>query len=63
VAKASPEDLFRAYFDAYQLMGNYCGGGELAIRQELLAIVKTMFRFAGVAGSPDRTPVARTSGT
>lgn len=39
--------LKAAYADAYALMGDYCGGGERAIRQELLAIVDAIFRIAG----------------
>lgn len=38
--------LKAAYAEAYALVGNYCGGGERAIRQELLAIVDAIFRMA-----------------
>jgi hypothetical protein len=36
----SPRDLLAAYAEAYELMGDYCGGGEKLIRTELLAIVR-----------------------
>ena len=31
-------DLLAAYAAAYALMGNYCGGGEQRIREELMAL-------------------------
>jgi len=42
-------ELLRAYRDAYALVGNYCGGGEGSIRQELMAIVSAVFRAVGVS--------------
>ena len=42
-------DLLAAYAAAYLLMGNYCGGGAQRIREELLAIVRAILRYAGVA--------------
>ncbi len=41
-------DLLRAYRDAYSLMGDYCGGGEGRVRQELVAIVIAVFRAVGL---------------
>lgn len=41
-------DLLAAYAAAYRLMGNYCGGGEQRIREELMAIARAIFRWAGV---------------
>jgi hypothetical protein len=41
-------ELRRAYGDAYALMGDYCGGGERSIRNELVSIVNAVFRFAGL---------------
>jgi hypothetical protein len=38
--------LKAGYAQAYALVGNYCGGGERAIRRELLAIVDTIFRIS-----------------
>lgn len=46
---ATPDEVRRAYGDAYARLGNYCGGGVAAIRQELLAIAGAAFRLAGVA--------------
>ena len=46
--QASARDLKRAYADAYSIVGNYCGGGEAAIRQELVALVNAIFRAAGL---------------
>lgn len=46
--------LEEAYKDAYSLVGNYCGGGEKAIRSELLSIVSAIFRAGGV---PRTTPL------
>jgi hypothetical protein len=42
--RASVNDLQRAYKDAYALIGDYCGGGEVKIGQELMAIVNVVFR-------------------
>jgi hypothetical protein len=41
-------DLLAAYAAAYALMGNYCGGGEQRIQAELMAIVRAVFRRAGL---------------
>lgn len=41
-------DLVAAYAAAYALMGNYCGGGEQRIQTELLAIARTIFKYAGL---------------
>jgi hypothetical protein len=41
-------ELKGAYALAYSTMGDYCGGGEEAIRQELLAIVRGTFRSVGI---------------
>jgi hypothetical protein len=46
--QASGRELRRAYGEAYALMGDYCGGGEANIRQELLAIVNAEFQKLGV---------------
>lgn len=41
-------DILAAYAAAYALMGNYCGGGEQRIRNELMAIARAIFRRAGL---------------
>ena len=41
-------DLLAAYAAAYALMGNYSGGGEQRIRNELMAIARAIFRRAGL---------------
>jgi hypothetical protein len=46
--QATGRDLRRAYAEAYSLIGDYCGGGEAKIRQELLAIVNAEFQKLGV---------------
>jgi hypothetical protein len=46
--KVTASDLVRAYKDAYALIGDYCGGGEAKIREELIAIVSAIFRIAGL---------------
>ena len=43
---ATASELLPAYREAYELVGNYSGGGELRIRQELLGIVQAAFRLA-----------------
>lgn len=43
---ASPQDLLSAYREAYELMGDYCGGGAIPIRRELMAVVTATFRAA-----------------
>ncbi len=43
---ASAIELLGAYKEAYELVGNYSGGGEALIRRELLDIVRTVFRLA-----------------
>ena len=45
---ATVTDLKRAYRDAYSIIGDYCGGGEMVIRTELLAIVSAVFRSVGL---------------
>ena len=42
------QELRRAYAEAYRTIGDYCGGGEEHIRQELLAIVNAEFQKLGV---------------
>lgn len=46
--QATANELRRAYGDAYAMMGDYCGGGERSIRQELVSIVGAVFRLAGL---------------
>jgi hypothetical protein len=46
--QASGRELRRAYAEAYALIGDYCGGGERQIRQELMAIVEAEFQQLGV---------------
>jgi hypothetical protein len=41
-------ELRGAYRHAYEMLGNYCGGGEMPIREELMKIVSAVFRSAGV---------------
>jgi len=43
---ATASELLSAYSEAYQLVGDYSGGGEALIRQELLSIVRAAFRLA-----------------
>lgn len=43
---ATANELLSAYREAYQLVGDYSGGGEAVIRQELLEIVKAALRLA-----------------
>jgi hypothetical protein len=43
-----PRSLLGAYRDAYDLVGDYCGGGERMIRRELVAIVEASLRLYGV---------------
>ena len=45
--QAVADDLKAAYRDAYWLMGDYCGGGERRVREELVSIADTVFRWAG----------------
>lgn len=37
-------ELLASYREAYDLIGDYCGGGEKLIREELLSIVRATFR-------------------
>jgi hypothetical protein len=46
---ATAKELLSAYKEAYELVGDYSGGGERLIRQELVAIVSAVFRL-GNAG-------------
>jgi len=41
-------ELRSAYHDAYMMIGDYCGGGEVSIRRELLAVVDATFKSLGV---------------
>lgn len=43
-----PRSLLAAYKDAYDLVGDYCGGGERKIRLELVSIVEASLRIYGV---------------
>ena len=47
----SPDEVRRVYADGVARVGNYCGGGEAAIRQELMALVNATFRLV-VATKP-----------
>jgi hypothetical protein len=40
---ASVAQLRQAYRAAYSLIGDYCGGGEIPVRRELMAIVDAIF--------------------
>jgi len=40
----TPRSLLDAYREAYDLVGDYCGGGELMIKRELVGIVKGTLR-------------------
>ena len=44
----TPRDLLRAYEDAYDLIDDYCGGGALAVKRELVAIVEATLRCYGL---------------
>jgi hypothetical protein len=46
--QATGQELRRAYAEAYRMIGDYCGGGEAKIRNELLAIVDAEFQKLGV---------------
>jgi hypothetical protein len=37
-------ELLEAYTEAYDVIGDYCGGGERLIQRELLAIVRATFK-------------------
>lgn len=39
--------VIEAYGDAYEMLGDYCGGGEGGITQELMAIVRATLRQSG----------------
>jgi hypothetical protein len=41
-------ELMSAYREAYDLVGDYTGGGKRAIKDELLAIVDAVFRLASL---------------
>ena len=47
--QVTPKALRSAYESAYSILGNYCGGGEMQIRFELLSIVDAVFTLAGFA--------------
>lgn len=38
----SPEDVLLGYNEAYDLIGNYCGGGAARCKREMLAVVKVI---------------------
>ena len=40
-------DLLAAYAAAYALIGNYCGGGEQRVREELMALARATLKHAG----------------
>jgi hypothetical protein len=42
-----PRELLKAYEDAYEIVGDYCGGGERLIRRELSGIVRGTLRLCG----------------
>ena len=46
--QATARALRAAYAEAYELMGDYCGGGERKIRWELMAIINAEFQKFGV---------------
>lgn len=46
--QAAVSDLKHAYRDAYWLIGDYCGGGEKQIREELMNVVLAVFQSAGL---------------
>jgi hypothetical protein len=46
--QVTASDLRSAYRDAYWLIGDYCGGGEKSIREELVNVVLAVFRSAGL---------------
>lgn len=43
-AAITPRELLSAYREAYDLIGDYCGGGERLIKSELLGIARATFR-------------------
>jgi hypothetical protein len=45
--KLVARDLLDAYKSAYDMMGDYCGGGEALIKAELLKIVNVTLSLAG----------------
>lgn len=45
---ASVKELLISYRKAYELVGDYCGGGSDNIQRELMQIVSTTFKIAGV---------------
>jgi hypothetical protein len=45
---AIAREFLEGYKSAYELMGDYCGGGERLIRQELIAIVTAIFNRGGL---------------
>jgi hypothetical protein len=47
--QATAKELRAAYAKVYDLVGDYCGGGEAKIRGELMAIVKAEFQKLGIA--------------
>ena len=47
-AVLTPRSLLGSYEDAYDLVGDYCGGGERAIKRELVSIVEASLQLYGV---------------
>jgi hypothetical protein len=41
-------EVLSAHAASYALIGNYCGGGEQRIREELMAIARAILRYAGL---------------
>ena len=46
--QATGRELRRAYREAYQMIGNYCGSSAALIQQELIRIVEATFQKLGV---------------
>jgi hypothetical protein len=51
---AAASDLSRAYRDAYELIGDYCGGGKKLIQDELSRIVGAVLQLAAFRQSTRR---------
>jgi hypothetical protein len=47
-AAIAAADMLAAYAAAYALMGNYSGGGEQRIREELMALARAILKYAGL---------------
>lgn len=46
--QANRKALRQAYVEAYSMIGDYCRGGEAAIRKELIGIIDAEFQILGV---------------